>query len=296
MGIDVWHLQSVEIRLAMYTNCPSCARQFHIYSQQLSAAKGMVQCGFCGKQFNALERLHDVPQAEGIYGQKDVKESKIEQEPQFFIPDVTSETGLQAADKEQGHRLQQTEVEVSDHADAHTQNQLAIDMELLETVRSKSGRMSSMMWSLGIIVTMVVLTAQAGWFNRDYILSKNPQFMPYATQLCERLQCNLIRNTSLSSIVLVNRDVRDHPRYEDALLVNATMENESDRIQPYPQVLLTLFDSQGALISYRQFSPKEYLDQSINIEEGRMPDKPLHFVFELTMSIEEAVSFEIQFI
>ena len=279
----------------MYTDCPSCTRQFHIYSQQLSAAEGMVQCGFCGKQFNSLERLYDVPQSEGIYGQKDVKDSKIAEEPKFFIPDVTSETGLQA-DEEQSHRPQQTDVEVSESEDSLTHNQLAIDMGLLETVRSRLGRMSSVMWSLGFIVMMAVLAAQAVWFNRDYLLSKYPQFLPYAMQLCEHLQCNLIRKTSLSSIVLVNRDVRDHPRYKDALLVNATMENKSERIQPYPKVLLTLFDSQGTLIGYRQFSPKEYLDQSINMEEEMMPNKPLHLVFELTMSTEEAVSFEIQFI
>ena len=45
----------------MYTVCPNCAKQFHIYAEHIAAAGGQVRCGFCSQQFNALERLSDEP-------------------------------------------------------------------------------------------------------------------------------------------------------------------------------------------------------------------------------------------
>jgi len=43
----------------MYTTCPACHRHYRIMAKQLSAAGGVVRCGFCGEQFNALTRLED---------------------------------------------------------------------------------------------------------------------------------------------------------------------------------------------------------------------------------------------
>ena len=45
----------------MYTTCPSCVRQYRIRAKQLSIAAGVVRCGYCGEQFNALVRLSDEP-------------------------------------------------------------------------------------------------------------------------------------------------------------------------------------------------------------------------------------------
>jgi len=79
----------------------------------------------------------------------------------------------------------------------------------------------------------------------------------------------------------LNRDVRIHPRYEDALLVNATMTNLSNYTQRYPLVLLSLFNTDGKVIAYRKVEPKDYLDSSMDIEDGMAADKPVHFVLHL---------------
>ena len=50
----------------MFTVCPSCAKQFHIYAEHIAAAGGQVRCGFCSHQFNALERLSDEPFPETV--------------------------------------------------------------------------------------------------------------------------------------------------------------------------------------------------------------------------------------
>jgi hypothetical protein len=137
---------------------------------------------------------------------------------------------------------------------------------------------------------------QLVWFNRDYILREYPELVPLVKQLCEKYNCQFMRHRNISAIKLLNRDVRFHPLYNDALLVNATMANRSDKIQPFPRIQLTLFDTIGKMIAFREFNPSEYLDDSILTNEGMLPDQPVHFVLEITGPTKGAVSFEFRFL
>jgi len=151
-------------------------------------------------------------------------------------------------------------------------------------------------WSLGIFVLIVVAAIQVAWFNRDLVLEQYPELRPWADKVCEKLQCEVIRTYKTSDIKLLNRDVRLHPHYSDTLLVNATMANKSAKTQPFPEIQFSLFDTNGKMIASRQFSPEEYLDNSIIIKQGMSPGKPVHFVLEVTGSTEGAVSFEFRFL
>ncbi len=292
----------------MITDCPSCSRQFRIYAWQLSAAKGTVQCGFCGEQFNALERLHDLP----IATKQDLEDiaaldGELE-EPQFDIPgaegnsdgvqydpDVSEpaleqdEPGDNAIDNESSETYfsEQQDTMLADDERAH---------EILGTHESQPSRWKIFFWFIAVTLLFIVATTQLVWFNRDRILSAYPEYLPYARKVCERFECKLVRARDIQSIVLLNRDVRDHPRYADTLLVNATMENQSEIIQPYPDLRLTLYNTEGQVTGYRIFKPLEYLDQSIIIEDGMPVKIPVHIILELTGSTSAAVSFEFNFI
>jgi hypothetical protein len=96
--------------------------------------------------------------------------------------------------------------------------------------------------------------------------------------------------------VLLNRDVRLHPNYANTLLVNATMANQGDRAQPYPVIQFALFDTSGKVIAAREFAPQEYLDNSINLDQGMPVNQPVHFVLEIAGPAQGAVSFEFRFL
>ncbi|NKB36174.1 MAG: DUF3426 domain-containing protein [Gammaproteobacteria bacterium] len=325
----------------MFTNCPACSRQFRVRASQLASAEGLVQCGFCGRQFNALERLYDKP----IHlEQKPVpvvdQDTAIESE--FFIPEQ-EENSDGENDTEPGKKIdpddfqielpdslseheKDTEPEVSATEDSTFTFELANEPviasskespitakqpvpdsqdevveypfpeELVNEEAIKPGRLSRAFWSMGVLVLLTGGITQAVWFQRDMLLSQYPELLPYARELCDQLDCVLIRNRNVSAIKLLNRDVRIHPRYEDALLVNATITNLSRYTQRFPDVLLSLLDSNGEVIGYRQIPAKEYLDTSIDIESGMPPDKPIHFVFEVANASTEAVSFEFDFL
>ncbi|MBF8268552.1 MAG: hypothetical protein HW386_261 [Gammaproteobacteria bacterium] len=326
----------------MYTDCPGCQRQFHIYAAQIAAARGVVKCGFCGEQFNALERLHDKPMVRGKPEDQPGRQQRPLPEPDFIIPDANSkpvpeqlatnagssprppesESDRIAIASVDSGQVTKADAGVSNDSEnspalaaqagsadaqpdftgeaaaalsglSHSTN-FDFPMESIEPAR-KPGWLSRLLWALGILLLMLFATTQIIWFNRDAIMRRYPDTVPWFNRLCTSIDCSAIRHRDLAAIQLLNRDVREHPRYQNALLVNATMSNQSQTIQPYPVVQLNLFDTDGNLLAYRQFQPQEYLDESINLAQGMTPKLPVHFVLEVLDSAAGAVSFEFEF-
>lgn len=288
----------------MFTSCPECARQYRIRADQLSAAGGEVRCGFCGFQFNALGRLSDVP----IFNSEepadesialsstdiDTDESLISEDadnlPDPHIPDdveIDTETDI-APEFTLPSDIEHDEYD-------HVQETVELPEILKEKKPLQKSRLSRTFWSVGVLFLILVCIIQAGWFNRDYLLNKYPQWLPVAYRLCARFNCNVFRIRDVTDITILNRDVRNHPVYPDGLLVNATMMNQSGKIKPYPRLQLALYDRQGEIIGFREFTPYEYLDNSISVDDGMLPDLPVHLVLELENHSNEAVGFEFRF-
>jgi len=320
----------------MFTVCPGCTRQFQIYAEHLAAASGQVRCGFCHEQFNAMDRLYDEPLSnEKILNDQLALESEPEledEEPQFelshhiepeieeFEHDVSiantqtdtkqeletaiNEIGIRPSVEEIKAKLKteaiaQKEVEPEKEPVLETRYHFPETEELLQEEAPAKNRWSwivTLFWTTASITATVVILTQLAWFNRDRVLLKYPELMPYAKQICQELNCQLIRQRDASAIKLVNRDVRLHPDYQDTLLVNAAMKNELPIRQPYPRVQLTLFDTAGSLLGHREFVPDDYLDSSIEIDKGMPIDSPVYFVLEVSGPTAGAVSFEFRFL
>lgn len=258
----------------MYTYCPACNRQYRINATQLTAAQGQVRCGYCGMQFNALESLSDKP---------------------IFIPPPVSSQPSQAPEIiEEAFRVEH--VYVKEGENFETEPEFDIPEILREEDRTVKSRAGRIFWLSGILLMVLAIVLQAAWFNRDLLLEKYPEIKPWAQQICDRLQCELIRHHSTASIKLLNRDVRLHPHYSDTLLVNASMANRATKVQPYPKIQFSLFNTDGKMIASRIFKPGEYLDNSIDIKKGMPSNQPVHFVLELTGPMDNAVSFEFAFL
>ena len=269
----------------MYTSCPDCNRQYRIRADQLTAAEGLVICGYCGRQFNALERLHDRPQ-----------------KPLLQIPEINSPAPVTAlpahepavrekiSGKMQGGRA---ELHAAVEMDEPRFN---LSEALLEQAPAGWFKARSNAWQAGALAMILLFAFQFSWFNRDDVLEAYPQLTPWVESFCARYQCNLFRQRDLSAIRILNRDVRVHPQYANTLLVNATMTNQSGRTLPYPMIQFTLFDTNGQMLGYRELTVAEYLDRSIDVKKGMTSGQPVHFVLEVTGATQDAVSFEFRFL
>ena len=152
-----------------------------------------------------------------------------------------------------------------------------------------------LIWGSLVFVLSLIAVAQLAWFNRDGLLRAYPALVPWVEQVCDRLQCDPIRFRDVSAIELLNRQVTQHPRYRNALLANATMVNNAESSQPFPDVVLLIFSTGGQVISHGRFKPEEYLGPGVNPSGGMPPGVPIHFGLELSGTSQEAVSFRFRF-
>jgi len=253
----------------------------------LTIADGQVKCGVCDHEFSALSRLSDVPLTlEQMNYEFDYEPEETHEE------EVDSEIANSGEAQPEEASLDETDT-LSEFPDEILGD---IPDELRETLPVKRGLLATISWAFGALLLLIIIVAQLAWFNRDELLLRYPQLDPIAREICDRLQCEILRYKDISSIKLLNRDVRNHPLYEGSLLVNATMANKSETIQPFPRIQLALFNPGGEVIGYREFKPEEYLDDSIDIPAGMMPESPIHFVLEVSGPTEGAVSFEFHFL
>lgn len=153
----------------------------------------------------------------------------------------------------------------------------------------------SVAWTLFGLTLTVVAALQVAFIERQPLLAQVPAAASVIDHLCARLPC-LERSQIASSVRLLARDVREHPSYRDALLVNATIVNDAKTPSPYPVIDLRLRDAAGNILSARQFQPAEYLDQSIALTAGMPSERPVYIVLELAGSASNAVSFEFTFL
>lgn len=262
----------------MFTDCPNCLRQFRLGAAHLSAAAGEVRCGFCGTQFNALSRLRDTPLPRTPPpGNADVADVMIAtpaaDEPEFDI----------ALHDEAVEPAPPVRVTAPRPAPAMM---FAPEEEIPRRTR---------LWAAIGLLLVVAGAAEVTWFERDRLMARFPALRPHVELLCSRIGCSVMRERDLSAITVLNRDVRFHPRYRDALLVNATLSNSAPAAQPFPRIQLALSDTSGRIVAARAFTPEEYLDGSIDKQRGMAPGAPVHVVLEIAGVTPEAASFEIGF-
>lgn len=292
----------------MFTDCPFCERLLRIRAAQLKAADGWVKCGYCAETFYALERLHDAPvrtpPPELPTEDAATKPAEDKSVIQELVQPSSEDTGEEQPD------ISDQQIPASDETTAVQQGPadnvtagIAEDREILdelppvldsdvdETVRSHS----RFIWSGLLVILLTIALAQVAWFNRDWLLREYPQLTPWAEKFCERLRCDLIRFRDLSAINLVNRDVRAHPRYRNAVLVSATIVNNAEFVQSFPEIELVIYDTNARVISRGRFTAAEYLEPGINPAAGMPPGLPLHLLMELAGTAQEAVGFEIRF-
>ncbi len=249
----------------MYTPCPSCKRVFPLKAEHLSVAEGMVRCGFCNTAFNALENLYDEPPP---------------------VPPVL--TGSGEAGEEEAMAQGEGAAPIED-----LEPELPpVEVLLQEDWHHRSVR-PFWKWILGLLIAALLI--QAAWHFRSELITRFPGLAPWVHTICTHLDCLMLRQGRLSDVVLLNRDVRTHPVYQDTVLVNATLRNESQVALPYPVMQLQLYDNRQTILAYREFAPEEYLDRNASVSWGMLPGVPVHLVLELTGPVKDATGFEFGF-
>ena len=148
---------------------------------------------------------------------------------------------------------------------------------------------------LAILIFSVVLLGQLAYFRSSQVVDKVPALQPMVEKFCNKVPCIYSGPRDVSQIKLVSRDIRLHPKVDNALLISATFINRAAFKQPYPDITITLSDLSGALVAQRRFKPAEYLGR-LNNPFLLMPSgKPVQIALEVVDPGKDAVNFEFTF-
>ena len=148
---------------------------------------------------------------------------------------------------------------------------------------------------VAILSFSAVLFAQLIYFRSSQLVDKVPALQPIVEQFCNAVPCSYSGPRDISQIKLVSRDIRLHPKVDNALLISATFINRAAFKQSYPDITITLSDLSGAMVAQRRFKPAEYLGRLNNPFLLMPSDKPVQIALEVVDPGEDAVNFEFTF-
>lgn len=149
-------------------------------------------------------------------------------------------------------------------------------------------------WTLLSLLLLVFLAAQFIYFNFDR-LSRNTEFRPVMSELCNLIGCQLPSMTNLNKIRSQHLVVRTHPEFENALQVDALLYNLAEHPQPYPDLALTFSNHKGDVVASRLFTPAEYLPGNLK-DSITMPSSiPVRISLTLINPSSEALSHRLTF-
>lgn len=130
-------------------------------------------------------------------------------------------------------------------------------------------------WAVAAFLLLLVLLAQATYFFRVELAARLPGLKPALTGYCQLLRCSvpLPQKTSLMSIE--SSDLEADPAHENQIALNVLLRNRAPYAQAFPNLELTLSDTQDKALARRIFKPKDYLPPLENEKTGLLPNHEL---------------------
>ncbi len=148
---------------------------------------------------------------------------------------------------------------------------------------------------LAILIFSAVLLGQLAFFRSSQLVDKVPALQSMVEKFCTSVPCVYSGPRDVNQIKLVSRDIRLHPKVDNALLISATFINRASFKQAYPDITVTLSDLSGAIVAQRQFKPAEYLGRLNSPFLLMSSGKPVQIALEVVDPGKDAVNFEFTF-
>ena len=225
------------------TQCPQCGTHFNITPEQRNAHKGMVRCGRCQTVFNAVENLYTPPQ------QLDLP---------LVLDDIADATGLFSVYDPYAEK--DSPVSISPQAAARQANDFSHIPDVFIAQRYKpASRKQTITLAIGSLVLVLVIALQTAYFLRVEIAARTPAIKPAMQQICAALNCTLPMPQKIDLITIESSELEADPTQANIITLHALLRSRAPYAMAYPNIELTLTDTQDNAIARRTFGPAEYL-------------------------------------
>jgi len=245
----------------MFTRCPQCKTVHPLSAALISHARGLVQCGQCGRTFSSLSFLFDEwPSGEA---------HRPASGPNTALP-VLGPTGKAGPDSD------------GNPSDSDEPDPSGVNTRQLA-------------WTLATVLLAVLTFVHIAWTFRQPLL-ENPRISSWFKQndSVKAEQQGFLKDPQ--QIQLVSRDMHTHPTRSGILVLSLTFVNLAQHSQKFPELEITLMDAANQPVAQRRLQPVEYLRPGADIQAGLAADVYLPVLLELGDPGDQAVGFEIRFL
>ncbi len=148
------------------------------------------------------------------------------------------------------------------------------------------------LWLIGTLLLLTGLGMQGLYFYRSDLAAHYPEFKPFLQQFCGVLRCTirLPANPDLLSIETSNLEA--DPQQANLVALNAILRNRAKLAQEYPQLELTLTDTQDQMIARRIFTPGEYA-KGADLNRGMAPNEEVTVKLNLDLGDLKAAGYRV---
>lgn len=224
----------------------------------LDEADGMARCYNCDTVFNAYDNQVTPPD---LTPAADEPGDAGRRPLPFDVPDNLSE------------------LEIADHA--------VIDPEAVLNPRRR--RLKARHW-LMLLLLLAGLTVQFAWLQRDWLL-----LQPIASPLCQWLECPQQSRFDAKAFRIIERELSIPDDQPDVLALWLRFRNASTIHHPWPEVSLTVLDSNANAVASRSLKPSEYLPGTVNWQRSMKPQEVVTISLMFEDPGHNASGFEIDF-
>lgn len=283
--------------MPLVTACPECNTQFVVKKEQLKAYDGQVRCGTCQYVFNAKTYLIKQTRAKKSAPTKvEAVLSEISLSPD--TPTVTTEhIEVTVPAHLQGQPLDESTLNISDNkavesspqADTPQEsyqtpsflNDLTVDESLNIRLRRKPFSWPAFAASMFLLL---VLLGQTVYFMRTEIAALYPQTKPLLTQACHVLKCTVPLPQKIDLLTIDDSDMQEHLTYQNVLVFSSTLINHANFAQAYPNIELTLTNTEDEPVLRRTFKASEYLQTPSSAVTGIAAKEEMRIKLQLNTS------------
>ena len=269
------------------TLCPHCDTHFKITEVQLEAHHGMVRCGHCLQAFDAHPGF--IPDQPNPQLELPILNNPVAPAGDLPISGVTEATlaaeEAEAAEAELPEIPRDALLDFRPPAAGEMEGDTPVvqPMTLAEQVaivkdeddREPPPGYRKWPWVIAAFPLLLVLLAQAAYFFRIDLAARLPGLKPGLTGYCQLLGCSVPLPQKTSLMRIESSDLEADPAHINQITLNALLRNRASYPQAFPNLELTLNDTQDKPLARRIFKPKDYLPLLENEKTGLLPNHEL---------------------
>ncbi len=265
----------------MFTKCPECNAIFRVTTEQLNIADGLVRCGICDTVFNGREHIDEDHNPEAQVEEYQHLEESFESD---------SDQSFDHQDWEEAEEV----IEQSDEDEL-------IDADVVPTVirddfggnvlTKTNSPIQIVVFTIGAIALAIFFLGQISYWQNVDVLPRT-----WINSFCKPFACGDHNKRDLTAIKILNRNVYTHPNAKNALMITASIVNQSQSAQLYPWLQISLLNTQGQIVAIRRFSPKDYLVNKSLADTLMSPNQPVGARLEVLDPGNIVIAYEFEFL